>query len=122
MNSYPLFLSFIGSLCPWCDIPSTVFDIVFWLGYCNSMLNPIIYATWNLEFKTTFKNILKGRYIRQRKKNLTVAYLARTAAMPSQALISALYTREKTELSREEKSKSTYNIPNNNINSDHSHA
>jgi len=34
---------------------------LLWLGYANSFLNPIIYARFNRDFRTPFKEILMGR-------------------------------------------------------------
>ena len=34
---------------------------MLWLGYANSFLNPIIYARFNRDFRTPFKEILMGR-------------------------------------------------------------
>ena len=44
-----------GVIPPWID---TVF---LWLGYANSFLNPIIYARFNREFRTPFKEIILCR-------------------------------------------------------------
>ncbi|XP_067934466.1 alpha-1A adrenergic receptor-like [Watersipora subatra] len=72
---FPFFIILpIDSLCTQCHVPTTLFDIVFWLGYCNSLLNPIIYATWNRDFKETFVRVLKGELMRQ--KHHVVSYLA----------------------------------------------
>ena len=35
-----------------------VFSIFFWLGYCNSALNPCIYAMFSRDFRFAFKRIL----------------------------------------------------------------
>jgi len=43
------------------------------------MLNPIIYATWNREFKETFLCILRCQCV-QKKEKLTIGYLARASA------------------------------------------
>ncbi|XP_051164461.1 5-hydroxytryptamine receptor 1-like [Leptopilina boulardi] len=40
------------------SIPMFVSSIFLWLGYCNSLLNPIIYATLNRDFRRPFKEIL----------------------------------------------------------------
>lgn len=36
-------------------------SFLLWLGYANSFLNPIIYARFNRDFRTPFKEILMGR-------------------------------------------------------------
>lgn len=38
-----------------CDTPKVVVDILFWIGYFNSAMNPIIYAYFNREFREAFK-------------------------------------------------------------------
>ncbi|VDK54213.1 unnamed protein product [Anisakis simplex] len=35
-----------------------IWSILFWLGYLNSALNPIIYTVFNREFRTCFKRLL----------------------------------------------------------------
>ena len=39
-------------------IPHWLGALFLWLGYANSFLNPIIYARFNREFRTPFKEIL----------------------------------------------------------------
>ncbi|XP_041842611.1 alpha-2Db adrenergic receptor-like [Melanotaenia boesemani] len=41
-----------------CTIPDTLFNLFFWIGYCNSCLNPIIYTIFNRDFRRAFKRIL----------------------------------------------------------------
>lgn len=41
-----------------CTIPDTLFNLFFWIGYCNSCLNPIIYTVFNRDFRSAFKKIL----------------------------------------------------------------
>ncbi|KAK3095315.1 hypothetical protein FSP39_013127 [Pinctada imbricata] len=48
----------IGVLCQECHIPDLLFKVIFWLGYCNSMMNPVIYGFSSREFKRAFKKIL----------------------------------------------------------------
>ncbi|XP_034944220.1 5-hydroxytryptamine receptor 1-like [Chelonus insularis] len=39
-------------------IPKSLSSLFLWLGYCNSLLNPIIYATLNRDFRKPFVEIL----------------------------------------------------------------
>ncbi|XP_037025742.1 5-hydroxytryptamine receptor 1-like [Bradysia coprophila] len=43
------------------QIPPTLSSVFLWLGYLNSMLNPIIYATLNKDFRKPFQEILYFR-------------------------------------------------------------
>ncbi|ELT99717.1 hypothetical protein CAPTEDRAFT_83790, partial [Capitella teleta] len=38
--------------------PDSVFAVIFWLGYVNSALNPIIYTIFNQDFRKAFKKII----------------------------------------------------------------
>ncbi len=40
------------------QIPPTLSSLFLWLGYLNSMLNPIIYATLNKDFRMPFREML----------------------------------------------------------------
>lgn len=40
------------------EVPPSLFAVIFWLGYCNSALNPIIYTIFNRDFRAAFANIL----------------------------------------------------------------
>lgn len=42
---------YIGSFNPSLHPPETFFKVIFWLGYFNSCLNPIIYPCYSREFK-----------------------------------------------------------------------
>ena len=44
-----------------CPYPPLLGSILFWIGYFNSCLNPIIYAYYNLEFRAAFKRLLHMR-------------------------------------------------------------
>ncbi|KAM7292762.1 alpha-2 adrenergic receptor [Ixodes scapularis] len=55
----PFFLMYVlGALCKRCQISDTVFAVAFWLGYCNSAVNPIIYTIFNRDFRKAFRKIL----------------------------------------------------------------
>ena len=40
------------------DVPDGLFAVIFWLGYCNSALNPFIYTIFNRDFRAAFASIL----------------------------------------------------------------
>lgn len=55
----PFFVLYVlEALCSSCVIEHTGFATAFWLGYCNSALNPIIYTIFNRDFRRAFKKIL----------------------------------------------------------------
>ncbi|XP_053669172.1 octopamine receptor beta-2R [Anopheles marshallii] len=55
----PFFLWYIiTSLCDKCPNPDIVVALVFWIGYFNSTLNPLIYAYFNRDFREAFRNTL----------------------------------------------------------------
>lgn len=47
----------IRAFCDNC-IERLLFSILFWLGYCNSALNPLIYALFSNDFRVAFKQII----------------------------------------------------------------
>ncbi|XP_061397174.1 octopamine receptor beta-3R-like, partial [Musca vetustissima] len=57
----PFFLWYvITSLCgPACPCPDVVVAVLFWIGYFNSTLNPLIYAYFNRDFREAFRNTLE---------------------------------------------------------------
>lgn len=67
---YVNFLNFFFNLCVCryvittlcgeaCNISSSVVAVLFWIGYFNSTLNPLIYAYFNRDFREAFKNTLQ---------------------------------------------------------------
>lgn len=57
----PFFLWYvITTLCgESCPCPDIVIALLFWIGYTNSALNPLIYAYFNRDFREAFKNTLQ---------------------------------------------------------------
>lgn len=56
----PFFTWYLStSLCDSCDCPHLLVVLVFWVGYFNSTLNPLIYAYFNRDFREAFKNTLQ---------------------------------------------------------------
>ncbi|XP_021378627.1 alpha-1A adrenergic receptor-like [Mizuhopecten yessoensis] len=47
-----------GCLCSACVIPEIAWDIVFWLGYANSMMNPFVYVLSSQEYRKVFSRLL----------------------------------------------------------------
>ncbi|KAM8707165.1 hypothetical protein ACLKA7_011287 [Drosophila subpalustris] len=55
----PFFLWYTLSMtCEVCQVPDIVVSILFWIGYFNSTLNPLIYAYFNRDFREAFRNTL----------------------------------------------------------------
>ncbi|KAM4606398.1 D(3) dopamine receptor [Polymixia lowei] len=55
----PFFVTHIlNTHCRTCYIPPALYSAFTWLGYVNSALNPIIYTTFNIEFRRAFIKIL----------------------------------------------------------------
>ncbi|XP_069491999.1 D(3) dopamine receptor isoform X2 [Ambystoma mexicanum] len=55
----PFFLIHIlNSHCTSCHVPAELYSATTWLGYVNSALNPVIYTTFNTEFRKAFLKIL----------------------------------------------------------------
>ncbi|CAG0910441.1 unnamed protein product, partial [Darwinula stevensoni] len=56
----PFFAMYVlDVLCPSvCTAGEGIFAIAFWLGYCNSAFNPIIYTIFNKDFRNAFHKIL----------------------------------------------------------------
>ncbi|RUS85433.1 hypothetical protein EGW08_006824 [Elysia chlorotica] len=62
----------LDSLCPDCYVPPLLFKLFFWLGYCNSTMNPIIYTCSSREFRRAFLSTLScARCYRQPGTPLT---------------------------------------------------
>ncbi|XP_015200296.1 alpha-2C adrenergic receptor [Lepisosteus oculatus] len=57
---FPFFFSYslYGVCRESCEINETLFKFFFWIGYCNSSLNPVIYTIFNQDFRRAFQKIL----------------------------------------------------------------
>lgn len=57
---FPFFFSYslYGVCRQACQIPDLLFKFFFWIGYCNSSLNPVIYTIFNQDFRRAFYKIL----------------------------------------------------------------
>ncbi|XP_034940044.1 octopamine receptor Oamb [Chelonus insularis] len=59
----------VRAFCPNCIHP-TVFSVLFWLGYCNSAINPCIYALFSKDFRFAFKRIICNFFCKRNKNSL----------------------------------------------------
>ncbi|TNN64799.1 Alpha-2 adrenergic receptor [Liparis tanakae] len=57
---FPFFFTYsLHALCrDSCYIPGALFNLFFWIGYCNSSVNPIIYTIFNRDFRKSFMKII----------------------------------------------------------------
>uniref|UniRef100_UPI00398ED6E4 alpha-2C adrenergic receptor n=1 Tax=Pristiophorus japonicus TaxID=55135 RepID=UPI00398ED6E4 len=57
---FPFFFSYsLYAICgQLCEVPETLFKFFFWIGYCNSSLNPVIYTIFNQDFRRAFHRII----------------------------------------------------------------
>lgn len=56
---FPFFFTYIlQAICQACKLPDALFKFFFWMGYCNSAVNPLIYTIFNRDFRKAFKKIL----------------------------------------------------------------
>ncbi|XP_013772534.1 octopamine receptor beta-2R-like [Limulus polyphemus] len=68
----PFFLWYVSiTMCgDACYCPDIVVDVLFWIGYFNSSLNPIIYAYFNRDFREAFKQTLLSMFCACRRISL----------------------------------------------------
>uniref|UniRef100_A0A1I8FZG9 G_PROTEIN_RECEP_F1_2 domain-containing protein n=1 Tax=Macrostomum lignano TaxID=282301 RepID=A0A1I8FZG9_9PLAT len=70
--------------CKSCAIPELAFKVAFWLGYCNSLCNPVIYACWNRDFRRAFGRILTCQVRRANRAGAQTRATAATGARSQQ--------------------------------------
>ncbi|XP_013791203.2 5-hydroxytryptamine receptor-like [Limulus polyphemus] len=61
-------MALLMPLCFDCEPSAVLFSFLLWLGYVNSMLNPIIYTIFSPDFRSAFKKMLCGEMERHRRK------------------------------------------------------
>uniref|UniRef100_A0A3Q3AKZ1 G-protein coupled receptors family 1 profile domain-containing protein n=1 Tax=Kryptolebias marmoratus TaxID=37003 RepID=A0A3Q3AKZ1_KRYMA len=58
----PFFVcTLVNAICTTCWFSSVLFDLFTWLGYLNSLINPVIYTVFNDDFKQAFQKLIKCR-------------------------------------------------------------
>lgn len=56
----PFFVvTLVWGICKECSFDPLLFDVFTWLGYLNSLINPVIYTVFNDEFKQAFQKLIK---------------------------------------------------------------
>uniref|UniRef100_A0A8C3IT56 5-hydroxytryptamine receptor 7 n=1 Tax=Chrysemys picta bellii TaxID=8478 RepID=A0A8C3IT56_CHRPI len=79
-------------------IPFWVERTFLWLGYANSLINPFIYAFFNRDLRTTYRNLLQCRY-RNINRKLSAAGMheaLKLAEKPEFVLKNSDYSRKKS--------------------------
>ncbi|KAM4621302.1 alpha-1A adrenergic receptor-like [Polymixia lowei] len=90
----PFFLALpIGSFNVNLRLPDLLFKVIFWLGYFNSCLNPIIYPCYSREFKLAFIRILRCQ-CHQRKRPGWRSYNYRSSNFSSSNVSSSGHSRK----------------------------
>lgn len=58
----PFFVdTLVMAICKDCWFDQVLFDAFTWLGYLNSLINPVIYTAFNDDFKQAFQKLIKFR-------------------------------------------------------------
>ncbi|NWU33067.1 AA2DA protein, partial [Hylia prasina] len=57
---FPFFFTYsLGAVCgQGCHVSKPLFNFFFWIGYCNSSVNPLIYTLFNRDFRAAFRRLL----------------------------------------------------------------
>ncbi|KAF8767766.1 5-hydroxytryptamine receptor-like [Argiope bruennichi] len=55
-------MALMMAICESCEPDGIIFSILLWLGYTNSLVNPIIYTIFSPDFKNAFKRMLCGAH------------------------------------------------------------
>ncbi|XP_070541496.1 5-hydroxytryptamine receptor 1A-like [Ptychodera flava] len=59
----PFFIvALVMPFCETCYVAPTLKRFLVWLGYVNSLLNPLIYTYFNQDFKNAFRKLISCRY------------------------------------------------------------
>jgi len=80
----PFFTVYVlGVFCADCT-PPIAFVVFFWLGYCNSAINPFVYALCSKDFRFAFRRLLRcSRGTGRHGNNATIAALVTRLRSPA---------------------------------------
>lgn len=65
----PFFICYLVQGTSNIKIDDILFDVFFWIGYINSLLNPCIYAYFSMDYRHAFKKILRCQLRRERRSS-----------------------------------------------------
>ena len=87
---FPFFTMYlVEAFCQKC-IPPLAFSISFWLGYCNSAINPFIYAAFSRDFRGAFKKIICKvicRHTQEPPRGIFMALHPRNVSLGAAAIV-----------------------------------
>ena len=87
---FPFFTMYlVEAFCQDC-IPQLAFSISFWLGYCNSAINPFIYAAFSRDFRGAFKKIICKvicRHTQEPPRGIFMALHPRNVSLGAAAIV-----------------------------------
>jgi len=79
----PFFTVYVlGVFCADCT-PPVAFVVFFWLGYCNSAINPFVYALCSKDFRSAFRRLLRCGRASRHSSNRTIAALVSGVRSPA---------------------------------------
>uniref|UniRef100_A0A8C4N726 Adrenoceptor alpha 1B n=1 Tax=Eptatretus burgeri TaxID=7764 RepID=A0A8C4N726_EPTBU len=91
----PFFITLpIGAFFPEAHAPEVLFKVVFWLGYFNSCINPIIYPCLSQEFKRAFLQVIRCRAHPRKRRPWTrpdISSFSRCSHSDGNAAVSSAY-------------------------------
>lgn len=80
------------SLAEYFDSPEILVALLFWVGYFNSTLNPLIYAYFNRDFREAFKNTLNCLFCSWKRDRLQLDLDNRRASLRYDSRAKSVYS------------------------------
>lgn len=80
------------SLAEYFDSPNILVALLFWVGYFNSTLNPLIYAYFNRDFREAFKNTLNCLFCSWKRDRLQLDLDNRRASLRYDSRAKSVYS------------------------------
>ncbi|KAJ4432152.1 hypothetical protein ANN_20768 [Periplaneta americana] len=105
----------VRAFCEDC-IHHLLFSVLFWLGYCNSAINPCIYALFSKDFRFAFKRIICRCFCARKIKKETRDWARRRGSDGSQ--LGARGPEPGSERGRSPSNNNTQQYPHNSVGED----